>query len=175
MRHRTAVLGLVLALIMGSSVLWAEGEATTAGPGTSGSPAAGAAAPGLQVSPGALPSGYGQAKKRENGLRRFEILAFGSFPIALFYTNFGFELGAYIQSNFDSRYAPWPFSGEQTSSISDSERFGRMGVAAGLSLLVAGVDAILVASLEKRKAKAQAGASAGGGPDSAVPVQGKPP
>lgn len=173
MRHRTAV--LVLALMLGSSVLWAE-AGTPAG-SAAGSPRAGTASPGLQASPGALPPGFGQAIKRENGLRRFEILAFGSFPIALFYTNFGFELGAYIQSNFDSRYAPWPFSGEYTSSISDSERFGRMGVAVGISLLVAGVDAILVASLEKRKAAAaartQAGTQAGPSPGASPASQGQ--
>ncbi len=171
MRHPV----LVLALILASSVLWAEGETPSRPSAASGDPTAGPASSGLQVSPGALPPGYGQAKKRENGLRRFEILAFGGFPIALFYTNLGFELGAYIQSNFDSRYAPWPFSGEQTQSISDSERFGRMGIAAGLSLLVAGVDALLVASLEKRRAGAPSGAAAGADPGPAGTVQGTAP
>jgi hypothetical protein len=157
-------LALVLVLLM-PGILWAEDQAPTeaaAGPVPAAAPAPAAedstqAIPGaadsrpsgLTPATGALPSGYGKAK--ENGLRRFEILAFGSFPILLFYTNLGFEIGTYAQSGFDPLYAPWPFSGELTANISDSERFGRMGVAAGLSLLVAGIDAVILASRKAPK------------------------
>lgn len=144
---KASCLALVLVLLM-PGILWAEGQAPTAA--AAAVPAAADSTPaGLTPAPGALPSGYGKAK--ENGIRRFEILAFGSFPILLFYTNLGFEIGTYAQSGFDPLYAPWPFSGELTTSISDSERFGRMGVAAGLSLLVAGIDAIIVASMKDPK------------------------
>jgi hypothetical protein len=128
--------------------------------GTAAAASDGSAAPGLPpatqpqaqvAAPGALPPGLSVAQ--ENPFRRFEIIAFGSFPITLLYTNIAFQVTHYVQSGFDSRWAPWPFTGEYTDSITDSERFTRMGVAAGISLAVAGLDALIRHARAKKAAR----------------------
>jgi hypothetical protein len=119
----------------------------------------------------ALPPGF--SATGENPYRRFEIIALGSFPLTLLYTNLAFQITHYAENGFDARWAPWPFSGEYTDSISDSERFSRMGVAAGLSFVVAGIDALVRLSREK-KAAARVLAQ-GPGQGQGLPEEGSPP
>lgn len=97
---------------------------------------------------------------RENFFRRFEIIAFGSLPITLLYTNISFQVYHFIENDFDMNWAPWPFEGSSTDSITDSERFLRIGVAAGVAVAIAGVDA-LIRYLQVRKAERLAAARAG--------------
>ena len=102
------------------------------------------AARGSVLAAGVLPAAYGQeGKGRENALRRFEIVALGSYPIMLFYTGLGFDLSAYIGSGYDPSRAPWPFKNEYSAELSDSERLQRLGTAALASLFVAGLDAAI--------------------------------
>jgi hypothetical protein len=102
-----------------------------------------APAQGGVVAPGALPSGFDTASS-ENPFRRFEIIAFGAFPIMLFYTDFGFDLRNFIAHDFDYQYAPWPFKSSSYSIDPDqTELFQRIAVAAGVSLAFAGLDAAL--------------------------------
>lgn len=100
-------------------------------------------AQGGAVAPDALPSGFDKTP-RENPFRRFEIIAFGAFPIMLFYTDIGFDLRNYIAHDFDYQYAPWPFKSSSYSIEPDQdELFLRLAVAAGASLAFAGLDVAL--------------------------------
>jgi hypothetical protein len=89
----------------------------------------------------ALPPGYSASK--ENAFRRYEIITIGSYPIMLFYVGFVADVKRYADNNYDSSYLPWPFSTSTSTSITDTERFSRMEIAAGLSLAVATADAII--------------------------------
>lgn len=104
---------------------------------------------GKTAAPAALPPGF--RKKRENPLARFEIIAFGSLPLTLFYTNRAFEIYHWIDNGYASAYAPWPVSGTSVSgeleleltNLAIPERFCRLGTAAILSMAVAGLDAVI--------------------------------
>ena len=129
----------------------------------------------VAVAPAALPSGF--SAPQEGFFRRFEIIALGSLPITLLYTNVGFQLYHFIDNDLDMSWAPWPFEGENTDSITDSERFTRIGIAAGAAVAVAGVDA-LIRYLQARKAERLAAARsaflAGEGSLPASPEPGAP-
>lgn len=135
--RRAGAAGALL-LVLCSLPAFAEEPVASAAasPGTSPSSS-------LQAAPGALPSGLG-ASSRENPVRRFEIIALGAFPIMLFYTDIGFDLHAYVAQGFDYRYAPWPFKNSSYSiEPNQDELLLRVGVAAGISIAFAGVDAII--------------------------------
>lgn len=122
----------------------------------SAAPASEPASPrGSVLAAGFLPDSYGQeGKARENPLRRFEIVALGSYPIMLFYTGLGFDLSAYIGSGYDPSRAPWPFKNEYSAELSDSERLVRLGTAALASVVVAGVDAAIREAGRRREERA---------------------
>ena len=147
-----AVRALLLALLV-PVALGAEEPGGTAASGSGVQPAS----PTAAVAPAALPQGF--STPQENFFRRFEIIALGSLPITLLYTNVGFQLYHFIDNGFDMSWAPWPFEGENTDSITDSERFTRIGIAAGAAVAVAGVDA-LIRYLQARKAERLAAAKA---------------
>ena len=44
-----------------------------------------------------------------HGVRRFEIISLGAFPILLFYTRLAYDTSLFVKSGFDSSFAPWPF------------------------------------------------------------------
>jgi hypothetical protein len=84
-----------------------------------------------------------------HGIRRFEIISLGAFPILLFYTRFAYDSSLYIQSGidgdgFDARYAPWPFRNENSYTPTTEEQMTRIFTAAGLSLALGTIDALLV-------------------------------
>ena len=85
--------------------------------------------------------------KLENPFSRFEIVTLGSFPITIFYADLGFDLKAWIASGYNSAYAP--IVGATNSSLTDSQRLQRLGVALGISFLVGTIDAIIHASKVK--------------------------
>jgi hypothetical protein len=116
-------------------------------------PATGAAplpATGAKV----LPPGF-RARPRENPWRRFEIIAFGAFPILLFYVDIGFDAVKYASNGFDSRYLPWPFKGDNAMQPEEGEYLARLGVAAGASLIFSGVDAWIRAARYRKAAGAE--------------------
>ena len=140
-KRRVAALVLLLLFV---AVVCAAGESAPSSSSSSGQTAAA----------GALPAGFG-SDSRENPFRRFEIIAFGAFPIMLFYADFGFDLRNYLAHGFDYRYAPWPFKSNSYSvDPSQGELFLRIGAAAGLSLAFAGADAI-IRSLKPTKSAAR--------------------
>jgi hypothetical protein len=87
--------------------------------------------------------------KEENPFGRFEIVSLGAFPIMLFYVGFAFDLERYVENGFDTSYAPWPFKGATSATLSDKERITRLSVALGSSLIIGGVDAYLHAKKVK--------------------------
>jgi hypothetical protein len=101
-----------------------------------------------------LPAAYRAEKKPPEGFfRRFEIVALGSFPITILYTNFSFSMASFIQHDFSAAYAPWPFNSSSVDTTTTEEHLTRMGVAACVSLAIAGVDAIIRA-VEEGKGRA---------------------
>ncbi|HUX41056.1 MAG TPA: hypothetical protein VMV83_07840 [Rectinemataceae bacterium] len=105
----------------------------------------------------------------ETPVGRFEAIAVGSFPIALFYVGFGFDLATFVrvsvaENQIDLSYAPWPFKSSNAPALSQAELGQRLGATVALSLGVAVLDAILRPIVIDRKNKAR--------PDSSFP---KPP
>jgi len=97
-----------------------------------------------------LPKAYrAENKNPENPFIRFGIIAFGSYPITLTYTNFVWGMVEYVSSGFSSSYIPWPFNLSGTSSITEGEHWERMEVAGYISLGVAVADAIIRIVQEK--------------------------
>lgn len=77
------------------------------------------------------------------GLRRSEVLFFGSLPITLFASHLGFDMGRYVSGGFRAEDAPLiaPVSGG--AMLSREEQLQRIGVALGLSLCIVLIDYIL--------------------------------
>lgn len=83
-------------------------------------------------------------------LRRFEIIAVGAFPIVYMFSSVGYDYGYYMASGFSSDYIPWP-AGSGTSSwtstsnpqMLQNKNLTVVGVAIGVSLVLAGVDWLL--------------------------------
>ena len=73
-------------------------------------------------------------------LRRGEIVAFGSFPFAYFFTNFGVDLYRCGTNGWDRRYAPWPFDAPGSVDKTKQQRIMTIGIAAGGAVLIALVD-----------------------------------
>jgi len=140
------VLFLTAAGILAAQAAGGSSTAATPGPGLQATPPQTTTpqATPPQAAPDALPPGFDEAEaKPENPWRRFEIVSLGAFPLSLFYVGFGFDLGHYIGSDFDYRYAPWPFQNSASILPSDSERLVRIASAAALSLAIGSVDAII--------------------------------
>jgi hypothetical protein len=86
------------------------------------------------------------------------VIAFGAFPIMLFYADFGIDLGLFAINGFDMRYAPWPFKSELSIAPTEGDRLFRLGVAAGASIAVAVTD-IIIRTMRARSAQRKAAAS----------------
>ena len=86
-------------------------------------------------------------------LRRGEIVAFGAFPLAYIFANFGYDSYRFANNNWDSRFAPWPFNSAESFGKSQDERFITLGLAAGLSVFIAVVDYAIVRARRSRLAR----------------------
>jgi len=83
-------------------------------------------------------------------LRRFEIIAVGAFPIAYLFAGLGYDYVYYFSNGMPSSNAPWP-AGTGTSSWTTTNNYYQLqrknwtniGVAAGISLLLATADYLL--------------------------------
>ena len=76
-------------------------------------------------------------------LRRGSIVAFGSFPFTYFFTSFGYDIFRMSTNNWDSRYAPWPFTSAGAIERSNSEKLMVVGIAAGASILISFADFLI--------------------------------
>ena len=94
-------------------------------------------------------------------LRRFEIVAFGSFPFSMFATTF--IVDSYRWNNNSGmnwseegrRYAPWPFKSAGAVEMTNREHEMSLAIAAGLSGAIALTDFIIV-QIKRQKARKRA-------------------
>ena len=86
-------------------------------------------------------------------LRRAEIVAFGSFPFAYFFTNFGYNFYRFSDNDWDRRYAPWPFTSAGAIEQSRDERVRVITLAAGGAVIIALVDYGIQRSRRNRVAR----------------------
>ena len=87
-------------------------------------------------------------------LRRGEIVALGSFPVALILTNLSYRLGRFTiesleRGEFATEYAPAFVSPEQRAGLSEDQRLTMILTAGGVSVTVALVD-YLLGRIERR-------------------------
>jgi len=105
----------------------------------------------------------GGAPQWVKDLRRWEIVAFGTIPFAMFLTTFGMDMFRWSKANgmnFSDegrKYAPWPLKSAGAYSMTSKEMETTLLIAAGLCVTVAFTD--LVINLIKR-AKARKRAEA---------------
>ncbi|MCX7025895.1 MAG: hypothetical protein NT061_00070 [Spirochaetes bacterium] len=80
---------------------------------------------------------------RKSSLGRVAIIALGSLPFTVFYTDFVFDSVHYVVNGFDLQYAPWPFKNQYSADVGTTERFIRLGVSLGVSLVIGLLDLII--------------------------------
>jgi hypothetical protein len=113
---------------------------------------------GTNVSSAFNTSGFPQWAK---DIRRWEIVAFGSFPFAMFATTFFVDTWRWADNaglNFSEegrRYAPWPFKSAGAVEMSNREYETTVLIAAGLSITIAFTDLIIV-QIKRHKARKRA-------------------
>jgi len=73
-------------------------------------------------------------------LRRIEIITFGAFPFAYFFTNFGVDTYRCATHGWDTRYAPWPFDSAGSFDKTQKERFMTLGLSIGTAVTIALID-----------------------------------
>lgn len=88
---------------------------------------------GAQTAAAVLPGPFVEEESSPflKGLRRFEIVSFGSFPITLLYTNWGFRIADYVRH------------GSYSEDSSDSATFRSVGIACALSVGIGVLDAVI--------------------------------
>jgi hypothetical protein len=83
-------------------------------------------------------------------LRRWEIVAFGTFPFTMFAATFAMDTRRWIDQNSmdfsedGRRYAPWPFKSAGAVDMTNKEHETTLLVAAGISVALAFADLIIV-------------------------------
>ncbi|MDR1586233.1 MAG: hypothetical protein LBS57_02120 [Treponema sp.] len=102
--------------------------------------------PGALTSVAFDTSGFPQWVK---DLRRFEIVAFGSFPFAMFAATFATDTKRWADNGMDwseegRRYAPWPLKSAGAENMTNREQEMTMAIAAGISGAVALADFVIV-------------------------------
>ena len=88
-------------------------------------------------------------------LRRGEIIALGSFPVALILTNIGYRLGRFTvesvkRGEFAQEYAPAFTTPEQRAGLNDRQQLGLILTAGAVSIGVALADYLLGRREERR-------------------------
>jgi hypothetical protein len=77
-------------------------------------------------------------------LRRAEIIAFGAFPFAMFFSIFAMDTYRASNHDWDSRYYPWPLKGPGAIEMDRDEHIQTLGIAIAGSLTIALADHIIV-------------------------------
>jgi hypothetical protein len=85
-------------------------------------------------------------------LRRAEIVAFGAFPFAMFFSIFAMDTYRAANHDWDSRYYPWPLKGPGAIEMDTDEHMLTLGFAIAGSLTVALVDQLI---LQIKRARAE--------------------
>jgi hypothetical protein len=97
-------------------------------------------------------------------LRRGEIVAFGSFPLTMFWTSFFVDMYRMASHGWDNRYAPFPFKGAGAIGMTDREVITMFSIAISSSLVIAVADHFI---MRYRRSKA-------GDPEKPVPLDKRP-
>jgi hypothetical protein len=92
----------------------------------------------------ASPTGASKFPRWVKDLRRAEIVAFGSFPFAIFFSSFTMDTYRSAQNNWDRRYAPWPLKGAGAIDMNDEEHMTTLNAAIVTSLTIALADYLIV-------------------------------
>jgi len=83
-------------------------------------------------------------------LRRFDIVAFGSYPLSMFFVTFTMDMirwndeNGMDMSDFGRRYAPWPLKSAGAYEMTNEEYKEVFLLAAGVSVAIALADLIIV-------------------------------
>jgi len=95
-------------------------------------------------------------------MRRWEIIAFGTFPFAMFFSTMGMDLyrwqmaNGMDMSNDGRRYAPWPLKAAGAIAMTDDEQAATISIAIGLSATVAIIDHLIErAKRQKERRRAE--------------------
>ena len=94
-------------------------------------------------------------------LRRWDIVAFGAFPFAMFATTFAMDTRRWIDANSmdfseeGRRYAPWPFKSAGAVGMTKEEQETTIIIAAGISVAVAVADFVIV-QIKRQKERQRA-------------------
>ena len=86
-------------------------------------------------------------------LRRAEIIAFGSFPFAYFFSSFVYDAYRCVIHDWDMRYAPWPFEAAGSIGKSQDERKKVLLIAAGTAVFISLIDYSIVQIRRNRREK----------------------
>jgi hypothetical protein len=92
-------------------------------------------------------------------IRRFEIIAFGTFPFTMLVSTFGMDMHRWSRENgrnFSAegrRYAPWPLKSAGAIAMESEEQKRTIFIAIGLSLTAAMTDLIIVQIKRQRERK----------------------
>ena len=89
-------------------------------------------------------------------LRRWEIVAFGTFPFTMFTTTFAMDTWRFAGTGWkDYRYAPWPMKSAGAVDMTNKEYETTMIIAASMSAALAVADLVIV-NVKRHKAKQRA-------------------
>jgi hypothetical protein len=93
-------------------------------------------------------------------LRRWEIVAFGSFPFAMFTATFAMDTTRWANHGMSwtdegRRYAPWPLKSAGAIKMTNHEQEMTMAIAAGISGGVAIADLVII-QIKRHKARQRA-------------------
>jgi hypothetical protein len=90
-------------------------------------------------------------------LRRGEIVAFGSFPLSIFWTSFFMDVYRTASHDWDNRYAPWPFKGAGAVGMTDLEVVTMFTIAISGSIAVAVADHFIMRYRRSKARDAESG------------------
>jgi hypothetical protein len=83
-------------------------------------------------------------------LRRGEIIAFGSFPIMVFFTRMFMDIYRSANHGWDNSYAPWPFTGPNSVGLTDNEVKLMFSIAGFTAVLVSVADHFIIKHKRKK-------------------------
>jgi hypothetical protein len=86
-------------------------------------------------------------------LRRAEIITFGSFPFTLLFTTIAVDTYFWGSHEWDTQYAPFPIRAAGAIEMSVENRIITIGVALGVSVLIAVADHLIIRSKRSAEAK----------------------
>jgi hypothetical protein len=86
-------------------------------------------------------------------LRRAEIVAFGSFPFAIFFATVGMDLYRSAANDWDRRYAPWPLKTAGSIEMTTRQHVITLGAAIGGAVLISLADHLIVRYKRNRAAQ----------------------